>query len=78
MGVRVVLGPLTVTTAMNRERVGQRAVLRQRLCELARQRDLIFGTEVARQREVRTDVQAPVGALVEVRGVPVVSGAVRS
>jgi hypothetical protein len=76
--VGVVLLPVVIVARVNGKRVRQTLAVRQRLDEVSRQVDLILGGDVSRQREIAADVQAPIRAFVQIRGVPVRAGIVRS
>jgi hypothetical protein len=77
MRVGVVRVASLVGARVNRERVRQVLLVRELTHEVPRQFQLFIEREVTRQREVGTDVEAPVGALVEIRGIPESFGIVR-
>ena len=71
MDVGVVLLAVTIMAGVDRERVQQVLAVRQRVDELAGDRDLILGVETPRQCEVATDVKPSVRAFIQIRAVPV-------
>jgi hypothetical protein len=64
--MRVVFESIVAATGVNRERVRKYVVLGELLRELTCECHLIFGAQVARQGEVRADVESPIRALIEV------------
>jgi hypothetical protein len=68
--VRIVRLAVAVAALVNREGVRQVLLVGQVVRKLAREGDLILGVEIPRECEIRADIQAPVGALVEVGRIP--------
>ena len=71
--MRIVFLSVLVAAGVNGERVRELFRFGQLFGKLVSQRDLLFGIEVPQKREITADVEAPVGALEQVRRIPIAS-----